>query len=165
MARQDQAPQARWRRSVVFAAAAAMAGCSHAPPPRFPGQIPSYLTNISSAEAFREHHIKMPAGVRDLRYAADDGPKGSDVVAVFGIPCAAAPEFIKSNHLSRVATSDDLSVDYVWLDALKLGWKQNDPLARWYEQPGGTLAQLYAMITGSKDRCTVYLDEGSEESQ
>lgn len=140
-------------------AVAGLAACSSTP--HFRGELPNsgmFVTDVNSAQAFRDHEIKVPAGIKNVQYDADSKLDGYPLEATFGIPCTASSPFVESNDLNEVRTYQELTDIGVVTFAEGLGWHIADPLARWYQRQGSNKkANLYVMITEREAECTVYL--------
>jgi hypothetical protein len=155
-------------RRVLCAAAwpvmlAGVASCSSSQ--SFQGQIPNYgnlVTNVSSAQAFRDHGIKVPGNLHGLRYIADSQSDGYPMAAYFSMPCQEEQGFVASNTLSEDSSSLGLPDQGVVGFAQNQGWKSNGDSTRWYQRPKGGAIGLEVMVSYVGSTCTVYLETGND---
>jgi hypothetical protein len=131
-------------------------------PRHFPGQFPNgpmFVTDVTAATAFRDHQIKVPPGIGNLRYAADSNSESDPYPfqAVFTMACSGVGAFAKENALYRGGAGTDWpgADGDVLIFAQQHGWHQPDEMAQWFQRPrDGNQPEI--MITG-RSVCTVYL--------
>jgi hypothetical protein len=126
----------------------------------FPGQLPNvggFVTDVGSAQAFRDHGMRIPEGAHGLGYEADSRGEGYPLHAYFSIPCSEVPAFVAGSSLSEVGYFWDLPSASVQVFAEEEGWPVSDRSARWYQRPRGPSANLEALVSGAGAACTVYL--------
>ena len=149
-------------RAIAMAVAAVLvAACSPRP---FPHQLPNtygFSTDVTWQQAFRDHHMTIPARVRGLRFSAYSQVDGYPVWAVFRAACTAMPGFVAGNHLTEVAGEGSLPDGSVYDFAQQMGWQPSRPGSRWYQRPAGPRDNLEVLVAGTARDCSVYLVGGT----
>lgn len=145
---------------------AILAGCSSSSSRQrhFRGEIPESLmnvnTDVSSAQALRANDVKIPAGISDFRYDANDD-SGYIMDVEFRVTCSKIPSFLRGNNLSVDHDPDLIDSDAGYF-AMKAGWNAPDPLARVYIR-NDKYGKLSSLVTG-RSSCRVYLSlDGSSQ--
>ena len=144
--------------SMALPVAIAVSSCSATA--SFQGQLPNgnrLVTDVSSAQAFRDHGLRVPATAHGLRYEADSQGDGYPLHAYFFMPCSGVLTFLADGSLSRDAESYDEPSSGLEELAMGAGWPASDKSARWYQRPQGTNANAEVMVSGTGPECAVYV--------
>jgi hypothetical protein len=132
----------------------AVASCGEEPRKHFPGAFPGTHTDVSAAQAFRDHEIDLPATAKVVGYYAWSEDDTYPMAAVLRMPCSALPGFVAGNAFRKTTPVDQYTVA-TEVFAQGHGWPENDTDARYVRKGAGAVTGLVVHASGT--RCEVYL--------
>jgi hypothetical protein len=131
-----------------------VASCGEEPRKHFPGAFPDTHTDVSAAQAFRDHGIDPPASAHVVGYYAWSEDETYPMAVVLRMPCSALPGFVAGNGFRKTTSVDQYAVP-AEVFAEGRGWSENDTDARYVRKGSGRVTGLVVHPSGAQ--CKVYL--------